>query len=122
MSGGRRELLQWFGLLGGPAAWTIHLVLGYELTEASCDKGLGPFSPTAALASLTVAAAILVLLAEGAAVAVFRELGDVGKDAPGPDGRRRFLVTGAMVGNVLLFVAVVLAGTAALSHTGCRGA
>ena len=122
MSDGRREILQWFALLGGPAAWTAHLVLGFELTEASCEPGLGPFSTSAALTTLTVAAAIVVLLAEGAAIAVFRQLDHLDRDAPGPDGRRKFLVVGALVGNVLLFVAVVLAGAATLAHPGCRGA
>ena len=122
MSGQRRELLQWFGLFGGPAAWATHLVVGFQLTEASCTPGVGPFSASWALAALTVAAAAVVLLAEAAAVVVFRELDRLDKDAPGPDGRRRFLAAGAMVGNGLLFVAVVLAGIATLAQSGCRGA
>jgi hypothetical protein len=122
MSGQRREILQWFGLLGGPAAWATHLVLGFQLTEASCDRGLGPFGTSSALTVVTVAAALVVLSAEAAAIVVFRELQELGGDAPGPDGRRRFLVAGAMVGNVLLFVAVVLAGIATVAQPGCRGA
>ena len=122
MSDRRRELLQWFGLLAGPAAWAVHLVLGFEVTEASCDRGLGSFDTTPALVALTIVAATVVLLAEASAILVFRGLQRVDKDAPGPDGRRRFLAAGAMVGNVLLFVAVVLAGVATLAQPGCRGA
>ena len=122
MSGRRLELLQWFGLLGGPAAWATHLVLGFEVTEASCTSGVGPFGAAAWLTAATVVAAIVVLLAEGAAVTVFRELVGVDKDAPGPNGRRRFLVVGAMVANALFFVAVVLAGVATVAQPGCRGA
>jgi hypothetical protein len=122
MTGRQRELLQWFGLLGGAAAWSAHLVLGFEVTEASCDRGLGPFDASTALVILTVAAGVVILLAESASIAVYRKLEPVDKDAPGPDGRRRFLAAGAIVGNVLLFVAVVLAGAATLSQSGCRGA
>jgi hypothetical protein len=122
MSGRRLELLQWFGLLGGPAAWATHLVLGFEVTDASCTSGVGPFATAAWLTAATVVAAIVVLLAEGAAVTVFRELVGVDKDAPGPNGRRRFLVVGAMVANALFFVAVVLAGVATVAQPGCRGA
>ena len=92
------------------------------MTEASCDRGLGSFDTTPALVTLTIVAATVVLLAEASAILVFRGLQRVDKDAPGPDGRRRFLAAGAMVGNVLLFVAVVLAGVATLAQPGCRGA
>jgi hypothetical protein len=122
MSGRRLELLQWFGLLAGPAAWATHLVLGFEVTEAACTSGVGPFGTAAWLTAATAVAAIVVLLAEGAAVTVFRELVGVDKDAPGPNGRRRFLVVGAMVANALFFVAVVLAGVATVAQPGCRGA
>jgi hypothetical protein len=121
MSGRRLELLQWFGLFGGAAAWATHLVFGFEVTEASCTAGLGPFRSGATLTVATVVAAIVVLLAEGAAVTAFHELAGVDKDAPGPDGRRRFLVVGAMVANALFFVAVVLAGVATVAQPGCRG-
>jgi hypothetical protein len=123
MTDARREALQWFALLGGPAAWTAHLVLGFGYTEASCGSGLRSvgLDRTAAVSALTVAAALVTLLAELAAVALFRELRDVDPDAPGPDGRRRFLAFGAMVGNVLLFVAIILAGVANLAHAGCPG-
>jgi hypothetical protein len=122
MTPARREALQWFALLAGPAAWTIHLVAGFEVTDASCSAGLGPFGHSAALVALTVAAALVVVLAEGAAIVVFRSLRDVPGDAPGPAGRQRFLAFGAMVGNVLMLGAIVLAGIAATAHSGCRGA
>jgi len=122
MNGRRLELLQWFGLLGGPAAWAAHLVFGYALTNASCTQGLGPFNSSATMTVATVVAVAVVVLAEGAAVAVYRELAGVDEDAPGPDGRRRFLAVGAMVANVLLLVAVLLAGIATVAQPGCRPA
>ena len=122
MTARRQEALQWFGLFGGPAAWATHLVLGFEVGEASCGTGLGPFSSTATMVTATVVLAGVVVLAEAAAVTVLRHLLDVDKDAPGPEGRQRFLAYGAVVGNVLLFVAIVLAGVATIAATRCQGA
>ena len=31
----------WFGMLGGAAAWALHLVLSYSLVPAACAAGLG---------------------------------------------------------------------------------
>jgi hypothetical protein len=124
MSDGQREALQWFGLLAGPLAWTVQLVLGFGVSDAACSSGVAPlgFSRVATVTALTVAAAIVAVLGELSALAVYRALRSVDGDAPGPDGRRRFLATGAMVGNVLLFVAIILGGVATAAHTGCGSA
>jgi hypothetical protein len=122
MTAARREALQWFALFAGPAAWAVHLVAGFEVTDAACTAGLGPFGRGPALTALTVAAALVAALGEVAAIAVFRSLQTVSGDAPGPGGRQRFLAFGAMVANVLLFVAIVLAGVATAANSGCRGA
>jgi hypothetical protein len=122
MTATRREALQWFALFAGPAAWAVHLVAGFEVTDAACNAGLGPFAHGVALTVLTVAAALVAVLGEAAAIAVFRSLEDVSGDAPGPGGRQRFLVFGAMVANVLLFLAIVLAGIGTAANPGCRGA
>jgi hypothetical protein len=124
MSSRQLEALQWFGLLAGPLAWTAQLVLGFGVSDAACSSGVAPlgFSRVGTVTALTVAAAVVAVLGELSAVAVFRTLRQVDGDAPGPDGRRRFLAAGAMVGNVLLFVAIVLGGVATVAHTGCRPA
>ena len=31
----------WFGLLAGPAAWTLHELLSYALVKTACDAGIG---------------------------------------------------------------------------------
>src|SRR5437867_3643725 len=34
----RLELLQWFGLLAAPLAWTVQLVVGFGVADASCAR------------------------------------------------------------------------------------
>jgi hypothetical protein len=122
MSDRRLEALQWFGLLAGPLAWAVQLVFGYGVSDAACSSGVAPLGidRVVTVTVLTAAAAIVAVLGELSAVAVFQALRDVDGDAPGPNGRRRFLAMGGMVANVLLFVAIVLGGVATVAHTGCR--
>lgn len=51
----------WFALLGGPAAWTVHLLASYPLVPLACDLGtalpLHLLTLTTALASAAAAAA-----------------------------------------------------------------
>lgn len=124
MSDRRLESLQWFGLFAGPLAWAMQLVFGFGISDAACSTGVAPlgFSRVGAVTTLTVAAALVAVLAELSAVAVFTALRHVDGDAPGPNGRRRFLAYAAMVANVVVFVAIVLGGIATVAHTGCRSA
>jgi hypothetical protein len=71
------RLLQWFGLLGAPAAWTAQHVFGYAITEAGCDPGSRKYgipidgwtaAATAAAAAVAVLAGLAALRAEGVAV------------------------------------------------------
>jgi hypothetical protein len=38
--GPREQAAVWFGLLGGPAAWTVHLMGSYLLVPYACGSGL----------------------------------------------------------------------------------
>lgn len=117
-----QELLQWFGLLAAPLAWTVQLVLGFGITEARCEAGSmrwGVGVDTWEIA-LMAAAGLVVLLAEAAAVGLYLATRDVAYDAPPPLGRRRFFVTASSLGNVLFLAIILMSGLAAVYHTPCR--
>lgn len=122
MSRTRLELLQWFGLLAAPAAWALHLVLGLYFAEAHCETTRWTVGWFSAQAVLTSVAVLIALLAEAAALIVYRQLRDVAGDASGPSGRQRLFAVGGLVGNVLFLVAILLTGFAVAATRGCAQA
>jgi hypothetical protein len=36
---GRGSALLWFGVLGGPAAWSVEIIVGYGVEEIACSTG-----------------------------------------------------------------------------------
>ncbi|HET7586275.1 MAG TPA: hypothetical protein VFK13_15290 [Gemmatimonadaceae bacterium] len=38
---GRRSVRLWFGFLGAPAAWTVHLLTSYTVHALGCRAGVG---------------------------------------------------------------------------------
>jgi len=112
----RLSALVWFGVLGGPLAWATQFVVGYELGLARCESPTGRFKvPFHAWAIGLASAAILVaLLAEAAAIAVFRATRE---DERLRERRIHFLAIVAMTVNplVLLIAAMSGAGTSLLS-------
>ena len=90
----RTELLAWFALLGGAAAWTFHLVVGYGLEEVACSPGT---------------AAGAVALASGlAGLALHRSVSRGRRDDP--RGRLAFMAgAGALAGFVFLLI-ILLGG------------
>jgi len=106
----RLEVLQWFGLLGGPLAWATQHVVAFGISDADCSTAGRQWDLHVALLQIVVAIALgaVIVAAEGAAFAVFRATNDVGKDAPGPQGRLHFFAQAALLGNVLFLVIVVL--------------
>ncbi len=119
MSRARLELLQWFGLLAAPLAWTVQLVTGYGVAAAACD-GAGGVSVTHVSATVTGVALVVAVAAETAALALFRRMRAIDQDAPGPEGRLRFFALAAVLGNVLFFVAILLGGVGTLVHLPCH--
>jgi len=122
MSLRRLELLQWFGLLAAPLAWTVQLVVGFGAADANCARAGSRWgiSVEGWMIGLTAAAATVAVCAELSAAALFRELRDVEDDAPGPRGRLHFFSVAALVGNVLFIGLIVLTAFGVLSHLGCR--
>lgn len=122
MSRGRLDALQWFGLLAAPLAWAAQLVVGFFLTEARCGEARWRAGWSPAIGTITLIAAAVAVLAEGAAACVFLALRGVAGDAPGPRGRQRFFAIGGLVGNVIFFVAILLSGVTVIAAEGCRPA
>jgi hypothetical protein len=122
MSRDRLALLQWFGLLAAPLAWTTQLVLGFGVTQAACGAGgrVWRISITPWEIGLTVGAGVFALAAQGCAATLFRRLRGVRADDPGPPGRLYFFSIAALFGNTLFLVAIALTGIDAAVHAGCH--
>jgi hypothetical protein len=118
MNRARLELLQWFGLLAAPLAWTVQLVAGFGVANASCD-GAGGIPASAYEVGFTTVALAITIAAAAAAIVLFRSVAGVDEDAPGPAGRLRFFAVAALLGNVLFFVIIVLSGVGAVVHLPC---
>jgi hypothetical protein len=118
----RLELLQWFGLLAGGAAWAVHLVFGYGMTLVDCSAGSRAWGVSRGVYELplTVGALAVAVLAETAAAVVYRQVRQVHYDAPGPRGRLHFFAVAALVGNVLFATAIVLEGIGVFAGAACR--
>lgn len=122
MSGRRLETMQWFGFLGAPLAWAASITLGYFLAETHCEAAHWSTGWSPVEIVVTAGAAAIAAAAEAAAATVFFELRRIDRDAPGPAGRRYFLAAGALVGNVLFFVAILLGGITVVATQACRPA
>jgi hypothetical protein len=115
------SLLIWFGLFGAPAAWTLQHIVGYGLTEASCQEA-GQVDWHISLDASTIVvtgAALLVGLASVAAavVAVVRTR-DAGTEPPG--SRMRFLALVAITVAPLVLFIMVMSGAGVVVISGCR--
>ena len=128
---GQLGVVQWIGVVVAPLAWTAQHVVGYGVGEARCSVGglrWGIGYDTWQLAILA-AAALLVLLSEAAAVAVFLATRETNYgDGPPGDGRwggvvpytrLHFFATAAMVANVLFLAAILMDGFASVFDSLC---
>jgi hypothetical protein len=115
----RLEALQWFGLLGGPAAWAVEHVLGVQVVLGHCDPArLGLSTHAWQLTAMGLAAAVVVA-AEAAAWLAFSATSDVDWEGDPPRGRIRFLSTAALVLGPIFLTLVLLSGLGAGAHQGC---
>jgi hypothetical protein len=117
----RFELLQWFGLFGGAAAWTLQHVGIFAVAVARCNPGSarwGIDTETWKLA-FTIGAGLIALAAEAAAVATFLRTRGFDEDDPPPEGRLHFFSACASAGNVLFLGAILLDGIGSLYWHPC---
>jgi hypothetical protein len=117
----RIELLQWFGLVGGAAAWVLQHGGLFAIAVARCNPGSAAWGIDTDVwkVVLTVGAVLVAGAAEVAAVATWRATRETDESGPPPLGRIHFLSICAMVGNVLFLGAIVLDGIGSLYWNPC---
>jgi hypothetical protein len=117
----RSELLQWFGLFGAAAAWTVQHGALFFLAAARCNPSGSrwAFGMTGWQIGITVAAAAVALAAEAAAVATALRTRGLEYDGAPPLGRIHFFALAASAGNVLFLGAIVLDGLGAGWWSSC---
>jgi hypothetical protein len=114
--------LLWFGVLGGAAAWTVHLVLGWGVVELTCTSGHDevwgiPLRWFAAL--LTLLPGLVVLAALAVTWRLHRhDLADV-QDAGRKIRRAAFMAEVGLWINGLALLMVVFGGVAVASISPC---
>jgi hypothetical protein len=116
------KLLPWVGLFVAPAAWFGQHAVGQAIAQASCSAAnvsWGVSNRTWQIVLLVVAS-VLILAAEAAAVAAFRETQSSSyEDAP-PVGRVQLVAVAAMTTNLIYLVIVLLDGIASIVDISCR--
>jgi hypothetical protein len=120
----RLELLQWFGFLFGGMIWFASFVAGAGIGVATCNPAGArwgiPYDPIQL--GLLSFAVLCIGAAEAAAVLVFRETQRAVDEDPPPAGRMRLFAIGAMVGNLIFLVIVLLSFVAAIVDRTCQQA
>ena len=107
----------WFGLLGGAAAWTVHLIAASIISEWGCHADFHRISwvnisaVAWALIGLTIAMLLVAIIATWMALRVRRELREAqrqdGNSAAATDNRLFLARTGVIASEI--FVLVILA-------------
>jgi hypothetical protein len=116
----RLELLQWFGLFAGPAAFAVEHVVGFFATAADCNPVPWSIPQHSIELAAMAAAAVVILAGEGAALLAFRESRSAGWESAPPLGRIHFLSTAALVVGPLFLTLVLLSGLGAAAHPNCH--
>ena len=117
----RIELLQWLGLFGGAAAWTLQHLGLFAVAVARCNPASAQWGidATAWKLGLTIGAAVVAAAAELAAGLTWRRTRGTSESDPPPSGRLHFFALCALVGNVLFLGAILLDGVGSLYWHPC---
>jgi hypothetical protein len=120
----RLSQLQWFGFLAGGVIWWSTFLTGVGTTVAVCNPASGRWAiphDTVQLALMAIAIAF-ILAAQAAAIVVFRATRNVDEADPPPEGRMHLFSIGALLGNTLFLVIILLTGIAAVVDRACHQA
>jgi hypothetical protein len=120
----RLSQLHWFGFLAGGVIWWSTFLTGIGTTIAVCNPASGRWGiahDTVQLALLAIAIAF-ILAAQAAALVVFRATRNVEEADPPPEGRLHLFSIGALLGNTLFLVIILLSEIAALVDRACHQA
>ena len=109
----------WFGFFGGPAAWSIQLLINYPMAAHFCYPQSSPLSePTfsglwTALITVNVLMLLTTLAAGAAAFVTWRRARDETEGAHDPvleggSGRVRFMAYAGMLVSALFLLAVLM--------------
>jgi hypothetical protein len=115
-------VLQWVGLGLGGVVWFAAHIVGWGITEASCDSAGFSIDHDLWQALTMSAAGALVLAAEAAAVRVLLGTRETSYEAAAPAGRVRFLALAAVVANALFLMIILLDALGAIFNVACRQA
>jgi hypothetical protein len=120
----RLEFLQWFGFVAGGTIWFTVFVAAVGASEAVCNPASARWGIPHDLVQICLLsfAALCVLCAEVAAVLVFRSTSDAEEQGPPPHARMRFFAVGAMAGNLVFFMIILLTGIATVADRLCHQA
>jgi hypothetical protein len=118
----RLEILQWFGFFAASFAWYGNHIVGSGLTQAQCNPGGAHWgiSNDAWQLALLIAASLVILGAEAAAIAVFLATRGTEFEGTPPRARMHFFAAAAMAANLLFLMMVLLNGIASLADVVCR--
>jgi hypothetical protein len=111
------ERLVWFGVLGGPVAWVLSLLIGVEASDAACSVVGVPASLDAWSLGIAIAGGLVAAAAEIAAVVVFRATRDSGHELPA--SRIHFLSVIGMTVSLLFFVLILMSGLGSFALPEC---
>jgi hypothetical protein len=126
----RLSIVQWIGVVVAPLAWTGQHVVGYGVGQARCEVGAAwDIGFDTWQIAIVVAACLLILISEAAAITVFVATRDANYgDGPAGEGRWggavphtriHFFATAAMVANILFLTVVLLDGLASVFNSLC---
>ncbi len=120
----RLEFLQWFGFVAGGTIWFTEFIVGVGASEAVCNPASARWGipHDVVQIALLAFAALCVACAEVAAVLVFRSTRDAEEQGPPPHARMRFFAAGAMAGNLVFFMIILLTGVATVADRLCHQA
>jgi hypothetical protein len=109
-----RPLLMWYGFLGGAAAWSLQLVLGYGIEDSACSQGSSDTKSWIVLVTVLLGAAALA--SSAAAFSTWRWADRRGDER----GAVTFLAVTGMFAGLFFLVLIALGGLQLVTLDSCH--